>query len=583
MPKTIKEFQLNQSTGEVSVEYSDDSTSKFNAADMVTAQTDPVTGGIVISAGQNRAIIPNSLIAAADGVTDDAPALQAAINAVISIATAKGSTYGLPSVVVYGGRYKLNSSITTFPWIEIRSEGSVLFDFTGLANGQPGFVCNNMTSINQDSLKFPANHSPWLNGANGTISILGQGVGTSTSSALKMGNFASGGKPFRDTRIRNIVVTGWGCAQEFGANDTYLFHADNCRFELNTISVKTQSGVNNNSFERMEWISCTFAGCDTVLSHNIDSFDAVFADCSFDFVGDVITFGASSTYCSVRLSRCYFEALGGYIVNGSGLSGTAAANQVSVTCHDALILPRDRAGGKSVNSPSRKLFTGPFSLSFDNFKIRYETRAYIEDGVLIDAGTTVVSCRGRHVSTRIGMSSIDKVCVKDYDFQKDADGTLGSALSAWDLVSYNSSSSALATISGKKALRVIGSSGGNTSNATFRSKEKIPAKAGDVFYVNTCVYANGCTGNITIQAWMEFFDDADTSLGQFPSSANYSFSQALADSTLPNYASAGDRWMDTDGFRAVAPKNTAYGKMRFTVISFDGTLYVSRARAWKEI
>lgn len=46
MPKTIKEFQLNQSTGEVSVEYSDNSTSKFNASDMVTAQTDPVTGRI---------------------------------------------------------------------------------------------------------------------------------------------------------------------------------------------------------------------------------------------------------------------------------------------------------------------------------------------------------------------------------------------------------------------------------------------------------------------------------------------------------------------------------------------------------
>ena len=39
MTKTIKEFQLNQSTGEVSVEYSDYSTSKFNAADMVTART----------------------------------------------------------------------------------------------------------------------------------------------------------------------------------------------------------------------------------------------------------------------------------------------------------------------------------------------------------------------------------------------------------------------------------------------------------------------------------------------------------------------------------------------------------------
>lgn len=37
MSKVVKEIVTNQFTGEVSVEYSDDSTNKFNMADMVTS------------------------------------------------------------------------------------------------------------------------------------------------------------------------------------------------------------------------------------------------------------------------------------------------------------------------------------------------------------------------------------------------------------------------------------------------------------------------------------------------------------------------------------------------------------------
>lgn len=48
MTKTVKEFYQNMATGEVAVEYSDNSTNKFNVADTVTAQTDPVNGGIGI-------------------------------------------------------------------------------------------------------------------------------------------------------------------------------------------------------------------------------------------------------------------------------------------------------------------------------------------------------------------------------------------------------------------------------------------------------------------------------------------------------------------------------------------------------
>ena len=42
--KTIKEI-VQDVAGNVSVEYSDDSTNKFNVADTVTSKVNPVTGG----------------------------------------------------------------------------------------------------------------------------------------------------------------------------------------------------------------------------------------------------------------------------------------------------------------------------------------------------------------------------------------------------------------------------------------------------------------------------------------------------------------------------------------------------------
>lgn len=60
MPKQIKEFQLDNTTGNVSVEYDDNSTNKFNAANMVTVQTDPVTGGIGIIGPDGKQIAGNA-------------------------------------------------------------------------------------------------------------------------------------------------------------------------------------------------------------------------------------------------------------------------------------------------------------------------------------------------------------------------------------------------------------------------------------------------------------------------------------------------------------------------------------------
>lgn len=108
MSKTVKEFQLNQATGEVNVEYSDDSTNKFSVADTVTAQTDPITGGITYSAAGSKTL-PTITPA-----TDDYAGIVAAAIAVAAMGggTVKlkpitynigGNTIPLISGVIYEG------------------------------------------------------------------------------------------------------------------------------------------------------------------------------------------------------------------------------------------------------------------------------------------------------------------------------------------------------------------------------------------------------------------------------------------------------------------------------------------------
>ena len=511
------------------------------------------------------------------------PALQSAVDYVKALAEEQGHPYGLPAIIVPGFIYPMNAGINTKPWITIVSDGSTLFDFRQAPDGTNGFTCDNFTSIPIDALKFPGNHAPYLNGSGGSIALWGPGKGVSTGSAVKSGNMAAGGKPFRDASICNVVATGWRNAQEWGNHDTYICRTDDCRFEAVENCIKTQSGAGVNSGERMVWAGCTFGGYDVALNHDINTFDAYFESSnSFDFGVTTIKFGPNSNYCSAVLDMPYVEAVDNLIVDATAVTGTAEANQISVTINKLQALPRNYASSKSFNSPSRRLFDGKFSLILRDSKFRHETRPYLEDGALIGPDVTVVAATGYHQSPQRGPLHLGAVLNVDFDFQKDADATNGDALTAWERVAVSNCARDLFTVAGKKVLRLVGTSGTNTSNCTMRSKQKIPARMGDVFFVNGAMYASGATGSVTMQARMEYFDDADVSLGQFPVTANYSFADALADTTLPNYVSGGStRWMDTGAFRSVAPANTAYAKMRFTIISFDGTVYVSRARCWK--
>lgn len=508
-------------------------------------------------------------------------AFARAIAHVVALATSANRTYGLPAIEIPGADYVFTiGNIQTFPWITLVAKGSVLLDFSNIPVGNHGFICNNLTALPTDTLKQPGNNAPWLDGSSGAIAVLGPGKGVSTGSAFRLGNFIAGTQDFRDASMVNVVATGWGVAQDYGSFNTYLCRTEGCRFETNGIDIKF-NGVNTNSGERMVFEDCVFAGSNTALSHNGDSYDLHFVNCSFDFNTALIVFGAGANYCQINLESCYIEAFDGYIVDGNALVNTADINQVVVRIDSLTVLPRSATGSQSINSPSRTLFRGAFSLLLDDIKQRTERRPYIEDGAMIDASVKVVRAAGYHTPPYSGPLRLDAFVNRDYDFQLDASGTVF-PLAAWEIDSAVSVASDLFTTGGKKVARFVGTSGANTSAVIVRGKQSVPCRAGDVFWTSLCLNANLATGNVGTQAWVQFYDDADTSLGFLPAFARYLFRDALNDATVPNFAVGNDRWMDTSAFRCVAPKNAASAKMLWAVDTFDGTVYVSRARMWRD-
>jgi hypothetical protein len=505
-------------------------------------------------------------------------ALQAAIAKVESLAVAANRTHGLPVIEVPGGLYPMGAQITTRPWIKIVAVGSVTFDWSSVPASN-GFVINNEISIPDVLLKHPGNHSPCLNGGQGTITLLGSGKDTSTGSALLIGNSAAGFQPCRDTRLSCVVVTGWDNAQKFNLRDTYLFSATDCRFENNNKNINVPTGTNTNSGERMQYYSCTFALADYQLYQDNVTFDFTFIGCSFDFFGHLVTYGSSAAYCSSRFTSCYFEGWDGLLVNAAN-----PADQVAVFFSDYVLLPRRWKDSAVVNSPSRVLVNtnDKVSVSWTPGKIRYETRPYLEDSYTFTAATRLEAYSGYHFNPQMGLPSAANIINRDYDFQIDADGTLGSALTAWERLSGFTAitTNQIATVSSKKVLQLVGTND-TTAAITFRGKDNISAKPGDHFMCTACIQANGVTGNINVLMGVEFFDIAGVSLGTLPTFRQYTFKDALSDATLPNFASGGARYMDTTAFKAIAPKNTAYGRARFTLTGFSGTVNVSRARVWR--
>lgn len=510
-------------------------------------------------------------------------ALQKAIQAVVDIAVSTGRPYGLPCVEIDAGRYRLDSEIVTHPWVKIKSNGSVLLDFSYTADTTTnGFVIQNEYVWTYPYIGLESHMSPCLNGTDGLIEIRGPGHdGVSTGKGLLVGNSVEGYSPCRDVNVKNVNVTGWGTGLRFTLCDVYLSCVENSSICNNDINVAFPAGIINNSGERHSFVNCTFAGSPYCFSHAGGRYEIYCANCSFDFNGDIVRLWPTASWAQYKFVGCYFEAWDGYLVNGS---------TTDIQCHtefsDCTFFPTwwRVHDGTVIPSASRKFINGSFNLSvvMRGQKIIYNNRPYLEDSYLLGNTENLTELTFWADNPWPCVPESRGIVNRDYDFQIDAVGTQGNALTAWNRVERfeNISTNEIAVVDGKKVLKIVGTS--TSSVIVFSSKNSIPCKAGERFACNLALKVVA-SGTVIASAGVEFFDAAGVSLGAFPSYQRYDFSAALADTSLPNYASGSNRWMDTVAFVAVAPKNAVSGKMRFAVENFLGTVNISRARMWTSI
>lgn len=508
------------------------------------------------------------------------PAFQSAHDYVKALAESRGNVCGIPQIEVPGGVYRLGGQLNWTPWVILKSVGSCLLDFSSADNASNGIVCNNDTTLEWDPvLKFAGSNSPWLDGGGGTIAILGPGKESSTGVGLKIGNFQPGLKAYRTSELRNVWLGQWGTGMQIGNYDTYLARCAGIVFENNSTNLSTASGTSSNSGERMEFEHCTFGPSNTHVRHDIDAFDVTFDRCSFDFSNTVLSLGVNSRYSRINIRDSHLEAMG-VVVDGTE---KIINNRLVVYLDGNTVLPRGRSGETGVNSPSKVLFKGMFYLVLGFNDMRFETRPYLEDSAPIDPSVSVIDygrTMGQGYQSHL---SNGQVMNSDFDFQADGVGTLETALTHWTRLSVAnvSSTASIADVSGKKVLQIIGTSGSNTSSKAFESKQGIPCSAGDVLGANLSLQAPGATGLITVQAWVAFYDDAGKMIDEGPDGRNYRFSEALADSRVPNFAEGDTRYMATLAYRVSAPAGTCVARLRWAVLSFDGTVNVSRARMFK--
>ncbi len=305
----------------------------------------------------------------ADGVAEDGPALQAAIDAVVQEARKRSDTLASAAVRLPNGRYRISQTIVLPIWVKLLAEGSVLLDFRGLQHGSAALRISGGEV--PGSYKSAANTGHVLNGTSGGITVVGPGLGTGTV-GIDYGNEACGEAPYdaRDGSIAGVVVSYFSVALRFRASCTYLFAASHCRFETNDLLVQAGFGEGANGGEMIRFDSCVFADSRVGVRFEKVAFDLVFRACSFDFIeGHCVEFAPGSEYNSARFVACYFEAAG-----EQALIRSHARSNVA-TLSDCAALPRTierAAGGGHRPAAPRRLFRGRLTLSVAGLELRHE-------------------------------------------------------------------------------------------------------------------------------------------------------------------------------------------------------------------
>ncbi|RAR54206.1 hypothetical protein C7401_12537 [Paraburkholderia unamae] len=456
---------------------------------------------------------------AGSGNRDDAATLQRAIDYVREIAERSQDTSQLPVLLMQSGRYALNRTIETAPWVKLCSVGGVLLDFSQAADDCNGIECRNETSLPPTLLRFPGSRSPFLDGSGGTISILGPGIQRAQGWGVVMGNRRPGySGVVRDAGGRNVVVSGWRGALKFDPINVYLSSWISSRFEQNReeglyvdLPISQRS---INSGERMTFIDCTIAGSNRAVRIDSDSMDFVFDSCSFDFNGDVVYFDRSARYGTVSLHHCHIEGIDRLLVDA-----TQAGANLRVNVENSIVLPRRwKAKGKP-NSP-RRLVSGSARFSASAVEWRFEAPAQNPALPLIGEEVPVEHISGLSFQRIPALAWRGSLLNADSKFDSDPVGMQPGSLTHWNISPRSTGGLEFAASDANRAMEDEGQStesrtlvlrvAPGASTMTIRNKSPLAVRVGQAVMA-TCV-ADTVGGALAIDLSFEFSDDLGNSI-----------------------------------------------------------------------
>lgn len=516
------------------------------------------------------------------GGHDDTVAFNVAVAVINTIATAQGSTYPLPAIELPGDRYLLTDTIQIYPWVRFVSRGSVVLDFSSLASSKNGIVCRNPGTLAEGTFKS-GTISPFLDGSNGDILILGPGQATSTGSAIVMGNLTTGTGNVRDTGGRGLGVSGWNAAVEWDPINLYLIGFDRCRFESNNYAVMvSQIGAGQiNSGERMSFTNCTFGNtAQAVLNHNCDSIDINFINCSFDYFTDLVRCGPNSRYWAGRFTGCHIEAFDGYLANAT------TCGQYSHVTFDGCVVFPDAWVGASIASPSKLLFVGnPASktylqLTIHGLELRYTQPGYAGNSQLIQ-DAKIYECAVTDQRGFLGCVSRGFTLNRDALFTTDPAGTGITALNAWTFTPPGSGTTSGLTVAGYNggnALKLASTNNSNLGGFTIMHKDHLQVRAGEIFNVGLDFYFPTATtfgSSLQVRAVLQFYDSAGVAINAFTPGFAQDLIALYANSALPNFSLGRERWLPVNSVDAVAPAGAASVTVGATGFGWSGDLYIN--------
>lgn len=541
---------------------------------------------------------------------DDATAGLTSIGAYLKArAKSTGTIAKLPRVEVSAGEYTLNDTIFLTSAFRIKSVGYVEFktsDTWDMTLTKPIFSIENDSDI--PNLPSPERvwgaMDPWLNGDDGTISIIGpENSALNKCRGLSVGNTASGMTAIRGACARGFSISNCGDGLHLRMRNMYLVSFKNFNISNNTIGLTIPTQTAEDSGERISLTDGVFGTARSQHVYCAMSPSLFYDHVSFDYCtgGDAVLLAGEAQYGVHSFTNCHWENIAGYFIHAT----TGGRVRIFITNNNMNPSQPGTKTAENAQSPSRKMIylDNGGHLVINGLSLMQQYRPLTHENFLVEVGNstlapqTVVSVNGLTAGDNAYTPCPIKSAVMNpsWDLSDEAVGetitntatyTTKHIIPAQEVGSTGWSSGQTASVvdigDGSKALKVSNPNAGNY--AYLQGKEYIPISPGMAYSLYYSVQKLLSTGSLNWSVGFYWYDK-DSVLLKTEVSLNGAFSSVYSNSALPGYSSDavsnGNRKIATTFGYAVAPKGSVYCRPFIRLTDFIGDINIINYVMWE--